>query len=317
MRRPLPRNILLTLLSVVLTFLFGCNTHKPKYTPELRTQSMANFTDKEFTYESAILHTEKGILEVTADIESYLNEHTGIIWGFPGKDLAEVRAAFSSTFEFEKVEIFEDGSRIREGSLSYEFDPSIFEEGDANTTGQCVAISVDGYFMTASHVVEVEKALLFFTEHDIQNVTETPLLVPFRIVYENELLDFAIIKADVVTAFFLELHDQVSGFNEVVFAGSSLNGGPAAGKIVWNILQEDNEELVRMGARSIITNLPTTGGDSGSAVIDEEGRLLGVVAGGIKYKEYPRREFTKAVRVNPDAVKQIIEKDRAAFGNEG
>ncbi len=306
----------LILLLICVTF-FGCAFRSTEYSPRLRAKSMKGFAEKEFTYESAIANPEKGIRTLTGGVEAYLAEHTGIIWDVPGKDIAKVIAAFRADVVVEEDEVDEEGARTTTTVSTYELDASLFSQGDRISQGQCVAVSIDGYFLTASHVVDGESSVLFFDEYNALEDIDTPRLVPYRVVYRNEAIDFAIIKAELSTPFYLSLHEDAPKFGEIVFAGGSLNGGPASGKMIWNIAIDTDETIEVLGASNLVTNIPITGGDSGAPLIDNLCRMHGVMPATGEYKQYPRKMFTEAVRVSPEFVDTIIEKDRTEYPGSG
>ncbi|MEC5128944.1 serine protease [Verrucomicrobiales bacterium BCK34] len=192
-----------------------------------------------------------------------------------------------------------------EGVLELGFSVPIAKGGSG--FGSCGAISSDGYFLTASHVLaHKDSYVLYATSNRSKTYIE---YAPIRVVYKDEKSDFAIVKADLATPRHLKYRRTPLTKESVLFAGGWMHekGGG---------LFLENQEIPGYEGNSdftkVVTTLPMIKGDSGSPLIDQKGRICGVLSTmrlGVIVKMKPK---STAVMMDPAKIEAIIRKDRAS-----
>ncbi|MBN1674615.1 MAG: trypsin-like peptidase domain-containing protein [Kiritimatiellae bacterium] len=187
------------------------------------------------------------------------------------------------------------------------------------TGGHAVLISQDGYFATAAHNLRNKEKqdgrLAFCTVHFELRKVE-PAILSFRTVIADQIADFAIVKADVLSPIFLSPRASPPKMGEGVFLGAgwlAANGGASHG-VVTGIDECESETIGRYRrVRCTAFSMP---GDSGTAVTDDLGRWLGVALSAWYSHDWTkslwRTEFTETKFVMPHAARllEIIENDR-------
>ena len=298
---------------LLLFYLSGCaSKSKPFFTLEKRLESIAPYQNRTFTYKSSYPHSEKGFLEVESDLAVYLGTHACLIMSIKDVDQAEVLNSLEVELEVERGE--EDAAGIASEEQVLLMDFRAIGDDLTSTSGHGVLYTEDGYMLTAAHAVENENSILVFREYDIQEETQRIRLLPFRKVYVNDDIDFAIIKAEVRTPFFLKMRAEAPAFKDIVFGGGWLNEVPAAGQLMWTGKVEVGAVLESAGATKLVSDVPVLKGDSGSALIDEEGWLCGIQTGTAVYKKnYRKWRFSHAIYLKPEFIDAIIDKDRSEF----
>ncbi len=188
--------------------------------------------------------------------------------------------------------------------------------------GSAVALTPDGYFLTASHCVETGACTLVSIDGVFLRSVQTRIV--WRGREEIGEPDLALIYAPLSS-------DEVftmSGFSApekgaAIFtagfgsrAASGLKAGASGGHIVKAGPVKESPSGARW--RRIIHNAPLAPGDSGGPLINEKGELLGInteLDGGslVFVTRRPSLWFYKASAVSPDAnwIRSLIEKDRA------
>lgn len=172
--------------------------------------------------------------------------------------------------------------------------------------GAGAPISDDGYILTAFHCVDKPSIWAFFTTTE-NEISTSSSMARCRIVFADKDADFAIVKAPTQTPYFLNLRKEPLVKGEVLLAGSTINhhGG---GKFLWSRRStgQTGRDFI-----SITTSIPMKSGDSGSAVVDNQGRLCGVVTSAMRGRwisnSAPRSD---AVMLKIETIQQIIEEDR-------
>ncbi|MDQ8202702.1 serine protease [Pelagicoccus sp. SDUM812003] len=172
--------------------------------------------------------------------------------------------------------------------------------------GSAALVSEDGYFLTANHVVDEKKVWIVFVEEIVdipnQKTIERFSISSVRTVFSNKKADFAIIKAPFKgPKECLDLREEPINKRETIFSGGRLNETGAGyydlsfiyGKKIY-----DGYEF-----HETPSTIPTLPGDSGSAAIDNKGRIFGIHTG-----SSARRSIF--VMLNPKETIKIIEKDR-------
>jgi len=170
-------------------------------------------------------------------------------------------------------------------------------------------ITDDGYFLAAYHSVRgaAGKSLqLTYSSRHLQ------AKLPVRIVWKDEKNDIALIHADLPTPH----HFRWSPAGVTIPAGTTVyHGGHASGsrEQAGKILEAVRPEQVWSAATVIYHSAPITFGDSGGAVVDLEGRLLGINTRVLSSNPEDLSSFVKsaAVRPNVSLLEKIIAQDRS------
>lgn len=189
----------------------------------------------------------------------------------------------------------------QEGVLELGFSVPIAEGGSG--FGSCAPVTPDGYFLTAAHVLSHEESFVLYAT---SNRRKTYIdYAPVRVVYRNDEADFAIVKANVRTPRYLRYRKDPLTTDTTLFAGGWMHekGG--------GLFLEAQDGPGGEGYRKIVTSLPMIKGDSGSPLIDQKGRLCGVLSTmrlGVVVKMKPK---STAVILEPLRIEQIIARDRS------
>ncbi len=189
----------------------------------------------------------------------------------------------------------------QEGVLELGFSVPIAKGGSG--FGSCTPVSRDGYFLTAAHVLSHgESFVLYATSNSRKTYID---YAPVRVVFRNDEADFAIVKAEVSTPRYLKYRKQAMTTDTTLFAGGWMHekGG--------GLFMEAQPISGQTGYRKVATSLPMIKGDSGSPLIDQQGRLCGVLSTmrlGVVIKMKPK---STAVMLEPSKIEAIISKDRS------
>lgn len=177
-------------------------------------------------------------------------------------------------------------------------------------SGRAVPVTDDGYFLTADHVVRNQQPFLFPGFFSNEG----------RIVWRDPDLDLALIKfpSDRYQSF--AFADKPASIGTSVFSGAS--GGYSvgtAGEGTGNGSYATAGHVTRVGfpkpgGMSYRSTMVARGGMSGGPVVDEEGRLLGIVT---ELNYFLRPEFgfarsTTFTMIRRDELQRIISEDRKA-----
>lgn len=190
----------------------------------------------------------------------------------------------------------------QEGVLELGFSVPIAKGGSG--FGSCAPVTSDGYFLTAAHVLAHEDSyVLYATSNQRKTYID---YAPLRVVYRNDAADFAIVKAAISTPRYLRHRTTPLTQGETVFAGGWMHE-KAGGEFLESLPVEGTTEA---SFQKIVTTLPMIKGDSGSPLIDQRGRLCGVLSTmrlGVVVKMKPK---STAVRPDPAQIDRIIRDDR-------
>jgi len=129
--------------------------------------------------------------------------------------------------------------------------------------GSAAVVSKDGLFLTAQHVIDHAQNIWL-----VSRSKDNPFYGRAMVIWESKIDDIAILKADVVSHYHFELVTEPPPLNTIVIATGN-NGSIAAGRIT-SVSTLDN----RM--HEIEHTAPTNQGDSGGALIDDRGNLVGI-----------------------------------------
>ncbi len=189
----------------------------------------------------------------------------------------------------------------QEGVLELGFSVPIAKGGSG--FGSAAPVTTDGYFLTAAHVLSHgDSYVLYATSNSRKTYID---YAPIRVVYENKEADFAIVKAPMKTPRHLEYRTKELTPETTLFAGGWMH------KKGGGLFIEKTPVPGQDGFEKIVTTLPMIKGDSGSPLIDQDGRLCGVLSTmrlGVVVKMKPK---STAVMLNPARVDSLIRKDRA------
>lgn len=216
----------------------------------------------------------------------------------------------------------------QDGFLELGFSVPISEGGAG--IGSCAPVTPDGYFLTAAHVLSagetfaksrgrsgpdaargdrdrsrVGSYVLYATSDDRSTFIECE---PLRVVHRDTEADFAIVKADLPTPRYLRPRLEPFEKGTVLFSGGWMHekGGGEFRSFLPATSSGDPHFT------KIVTTLPMIKGDSGSPMIDQQGRLCGVLSTlrmGMVLKLKPR---STAVMMDWAEVERLIERDREA-----
>jgi len=187
-------------------------------------------------------------------------------------------------------------------TLELEFSIPIAKDG--SVFGSCAPVTRDGYFLTAAHVIARENSYVLYAVSDSKKTFLKA--APCRVVYKNETSDFAIIKAKLPTTRYLRYRQTPLKKGEVLFAGGWMHekgGGPF----------EESKPFSEGGDprfKKVVASIPMIKGDSGSPLIDHQGRLCGVLSTmrvGVIIKMKP---YSTAVMMRPSSIEGMIREDR-------
>ncbi|HLU84794.1 MAG TPA: S1C family serine protease, partial [Vicingaceae bacterium] len=146
---------------------------------------------------------------------------------------------------------------------------SVVTVQNKNGHGSGCIISNDGYIVTNYHVVSD-------TTNSRKIIFENGSSVPFEIIRVNELFDLALLKIDTIIDFpvFTINPNQKINLGKEVYAigtpsdielGQTLSKGIISGQRIFN-----DRKLIQ-------TDVSINSGNSGGALIDDQGNLLGIV----------------------------------------
>jgi len=188
----------------------------------------------------------------------------------------------------------------QEGVLELGFSVPIATGGSG--FGSCAPISSDGYFLTAAHVLSHEGSYVLYATSD-QSKTYIDY-APLRVVYRNDEADFAIIQAPLKTPRYLNFRREPLAVGTTLFAGGWMHekGG--------GLFLEYQPVAGHPSYQKLVTSLPMIKGDSGSPMIDQQGRLCGVLSTmrlGVVVKMKPK---STAVMMPPEEIEALIREDR-------
>lgn len=189
---------------------------------------------------------------------------------------------------------------------------------EAIAIGSAAPVSTDGYFLTACHTLSDQGAWIIYRITSIRQAALGPAstadekiaIAPCRIVFADAVNDFAIIKAPFATPTHLDFRATPLSVGQVVFAGSWVHHKGGGLVESWEATRLD-PKAGGHSYRRIQTSIPIIRGDSGSPLIDQAGKLCGVMSQGLVghgTKPVPR---SSAVMLDEKTIAEIIARDRA------
>ena len=190
---------------------------------------------------------------------------------------------------------------------------------DDGFVGSVVAITDDGYFLTAAHCAEnlTQMKVVVFTRAKIFAVA------PARVIWKSagpseKGPDFALLHAPLIPFFPINMADPVqlrTGLPVLTSGSTGNKPGHSGGKI----LSLSKRETDSSGAhwRRVGHSAPTAVGDSGGPVIGSDGQLLAITTAGYWRFAFPFGleqvwgHQSLAVAPDPDWIQSLIYQDRA------
>ena len=213
------------------------------------------------------------------------------------------------------------------------------------TSGRAAAISPDGYYLTAYHVVE--SGPFYLSDFEIDSTQEKKLnangfllqahdketKIPGRLVWSNKKADLAIIKFAQKTPHYFKQFAFPLKRNSVVFSSddhgfvalpsnfksieqvqsSAVGNGPyfSAGHVLFSQLFTHGP-----GVHTIGISLIARGGMSGGPIVTLDGQLCGVLSlAGLTYEKVEKKvqlvPRSTARMLPPATLRDIIQRDRA------
>jgi S1-C subfamily serine protease len=174
--------------------------------------------------------------------------------------------------------------------------------------GGAVAIAPDGYFLTTAHGVAFRSCWAAYVSalHPV-----TFRFVKAREIFADPAADLAVIKIEMATPRYLEIQDlPAEAKGTVVFSGH-LGTQPSAGEIMatqeLRLLANGSTETYQR----LKIQIPIMPGDSGAPVVDQRGRLRGIITEeifGLGWK-LPHRAY--AIMPSRAFIATLIAQDRA------
>lgn len=186
------------------------------------------------------------------------------------------------------------------------------DHGSALSTGVACAISPDGYFISAKHVIEApETELVYFTNHG-------PKISGIRIIESLDSHDLVLFKSDLKTKYFFPISPVRSPAGlDVISGGFSVNSN-SAGKLIVERKERTNGTQTENVQISILkSTLPLRKGDSGGPLIDDKGILRGINSlvpifynlqkDPVSYHFFPSYDWLNT-RIQKDRIEQVQKK---------
>jgi S1-C subfamily serine protease len=222
----------------------------------------------------------------------YLTLHSGML----------VSGEYVSSQKFkDELETFRGDQK---GELTLGFSVPIASGGTG--FGSCAPVTEDGYFLTVAHVLSHDDTfVLYATSNGKRTYIDS---AKTRTVFRDDGADFAIVKAEIKTPRILKfrtapLNDQVT-----LFAGGWMHekaGGKFRGVVPLTTSSGQATPFYK-----VVTSIPMIKGDSGSPLIDQDGRICGVLSTmrlGVVVKMKP---LSTAVMMQFSQIERIIAEDR-------
>ncbi|MDF1812978.1 MAG: serine protease [Verrucomicrobiales bacterium] len=230
---------------------------------------------------------------------------------FSAADFLTLHSGMLVSGEYVSSQKFQDDLETfrgdQKGELTLGFSVPIANGGTG--FGSCAPVTKDGYFLTVAHVLSHEDTfVLYATSNGNRTYIES---AKCRTVFRDDNADFAIIKANLNTPRVLQFRRSPLNQESTLFAGGWMHE-KAGGKF-----KEAVPILKGAGQRTpyykILTSIPMIKGDSGSPLIDQDGRLCGVLSTmrlGVVVKMKP---LSTAVMMQLAEVERIISEDRKRY----
>ncbi len=157
-------------------------------------------------------------------------------------------------------------------------------------SGMATALTADGYFLTAAHVVADEPPVAL-NRWDAR---------PARVVKVFPGSDIAVIKFPFEVGRYFEKWAETIEGGDHVFSAAAKGTVTTRGATPWH-----------KGQRLIHCKLPSTPGQSGGPVANADGELVGIITRGFQSRLTGRLVSSTSVdMIEPKVLRQVIEEDR-------
>jgi hypothetical protein len=176
--------------------------------------------------------------------------------------------------------------------------------------GSGVAVTVDGYIVTAAHLVRDSEILVLHFEIVAKRVV--PRTARARVVFVDGEADFALIKCEVATPRYLEIRSDAISKGAPMFSGGWWNERGAGRLLRVREFRSESGHVYRR----LRSSIPMLHGDSGSALIDCNGHLAGVTVHSLWGRFWRQAPKSDAVMLDPPELHRLIEEDRARHLDE-
>ena len=288
MRNPLCRFVSRGALLAACLALAGCAGFQATRDDQLR--SMQEFKGEKFSAPMRLPEANNALGEVT-DAKFFLGRISFTIFAM---------ADIGSLLRFEEMFALSGEGKENEAVEKYR------EKELSGGQGSAVAVSEDGYILTAAHVVTRPNILVMDAKFSAGHAPELRT-GRARIVFADADADFALIKCERPIPKWLEIRLDRVPIGITLFSGGWKNE-MGAGRLL-----EQHEFHSNTGHkyRKLHSSIPVLHGDSGSAVIDTSGRLLGVTTGMISGRFWRMSPKSEAVMLDAVELQKLIDEDRA------
>jgi S1-C subfamily serine protease len=215
-----------------------------------------------------------------------------------------------SANHFEDVEYKAVIELLNEGDYdrSAELDEELHERWNL-VGGMSFPVTDDGYLLTAAHVLKGLETRVIVLEMDANSSVHSTFH-PCRIVFKDDESDFAVLKADIQTPRHLKYRTEPLEPGEVLFSGGWWNdsGGGVFRSSMPRVAQGSDQSFEY---ERITTSVPLREKDSGSPLIDRQGRYSGVMIQVVLGRFWKMGPKSRATMIDADYLERIIEADRA------
>jgi len=192
-------------------------------------------------------------------------------------------------------------------------EPGVFILDPLHGAGRGAALTRDGYYLTANHVVDATDVPCML------DLGRSPGVHRGRVVERFETCDMALVKFDVRPKVWFTDWQTAPKVGDRVFAAAATGSWQQA-QLSGNGGFEGSGEVIEVapiyggssiGAMAAKTSLPARGGMSGAPLVNTDGGLVGVM---LESRDAPLHlpDFKVSVSgmVAPDVLKGLIDKDR-------
>ncbi|MEZ6185098.1 MAG: serine protease [Planctomycetota bacterium] len=197
------------------------------------------------------------------------------------------------TYVRERIALLVQGTFLPDGAFAIE------------SNGTAVAVSADGYFLTAGHCVEGDRPLFLAPAPLIAFDAEA--LLPARVVWRAPDCDLALVHAPLRSAAYVQDWPRAPRAGAAVLVGGF--PGKAYAVLSAGAVLEVRHCACEGAVVEVHHDAPVRRGDSGGPVFDAEGVFLGINVEGIYH--WPWLELTaKALLPDAESLQARIEADR-------
>ena len=197
-------------------------------------------------------------------------------WMIAGAMFLNVIAIFPQTFSIPAIEFLITSAKLSVDPAIDEYQDSVVVVSAGNSKGTGFSISPEGTIITNNHVVEGEKVIsIAFPEEG---------LFAAEVVATYPSIDLAVLQVDGVELPFLELAEatRFDSKERIHFIGNPLrfNGIANQGNIIgYTDLKNWDQQVLMLDA-------PIYRGNSGSPVINQHGKVIGVIFATLKHDQH-------------------------------